>query len=140
MTDLVYDETDHRPIPGYEDYEINPEGFIWSNKSNQYMTEKVSGKSPYPKLTLYNSRNSRKRKNFLVHRLVAEAFITKPRHPDFNEKEWAELSDKAKYHLQGSLQVDHIDGDPKNYHASNLRWVTAKENIDYYYNEQKYLK
>jgi hypothetical protein len=43
----------------------------------------------------------------LIHRLVCRAFV--------------ENKDNKK-------QVDHIDGNKANNHASNLRWVTASEN------------
>ena len=44
-----------------------------------------------------------------VHRLVAKAFLKKP-------------------HNKNKTQVDHIDGNRTNNAASNLRWVTCKEN------------
>ena len=47
------------------------------------------------------------RKNFYVHRLVADAFIPNP---------------------ESLPQVDHIDYDRKNNKISNLRWVTVSEN------------
>lgn len=50
------------------------------------------------------------RKNVLVHRLVAKAFVPNPRNVDV---------------------VNHLDECPDNNCADNLAWVTLKENTNY---------
>jgi hypothetical protein len=48
------------------------------------------------------------RKNYFIHRLIAETFLE---------------------NIEKKPQVNHIDGDRKNCHLSNLEWVTQSENI-----------
>lgn len=58
----------------------------------------------HPKGYLQVSLNG---KNYLVHRLVADAFIPNP---------------------ENKPQVDHINGDKTNNRVENLRWTTSHEN------------
>lgn len=60
--------------------------------------------TPHPKGYLQTSLSG---KNYLVHRLVAKAFIPNP---------------------ENKPQVDHIDGDKSNNCVENLRWTTSHEN------------
>lgn len=61
----------------------------------------------YKNVFLYDE--SGKRHSVLLHRLVAENFVSNPN----NFKE-----------------IDHIDGNPENNRADNLRWVTHKDNCN----------
>ena len=97
-----------KDIKGYEGlYQVSNIGRVRSlgNRSNhkgiKYLTPK---EERYKRVKLY--KNS-KGKMFMVHRLVAEAFI--PNH--FNKKE-----------------VNHIDGNKYNNKVVNLEWVTREEN------------
>ena len=64
------------------------------------------GQAKYLGLTLFKNGKGYQK---LVHRLVAAAFIPNP---------------------ENKPCVDHIDGNNKNNNASNLRWVTYKENMN----------
>lgn len=55
-------------------------------------------------------KSNGKRKPFYVHRLVAEAFVSKPEQTNV---------------------VNHKDFNTKNNHANNLEWTTQKENVLY---------
>ena len=51
-----------------------------------------------------------RRKNLMIHRCVAQAFIPNP---------------------DNLPQVNHKDGNPRNNHVENLEWCTAAENMDH---------
>lgn len=71
----------------------------------------LTNKKGYQCLYVTLSKNGLTRK-FLVHRLVAEAFIDNP-----DNKE----------------QVNHIDGNPLNNVVTNLEWCTNAENTNHAY-------
>ena len=122
-----------RGIPGYEIFE---DGSVWSNKTGKFLSPIVSGNSRYPRINLMLNQ---KKKTAVIHKLVAEAFIPKPKHPDITTAVWRKLPLSVRKVIQSEFQVDHINGDRTDYHVTNLRWVTAKQNRDYYYTEQKFL-
>lgn len=99
---------------------INDEGFyipylILSNgiilmvkKGNLLIKKQVDQKCGYKAIDLTLSKNNSR--TFLVHRLIASAFIPNP----YNKP-----------------QVNHIDGVKTNNDVSNLEWNTAQENMDH---------
>lgn len=97
-----------RPIPGYEGlYDVSSSGEIRSLFRYKRVLKPSVQKNGYATVELFKNKKS---KRLLVHRLVALAFIPNPK---------------------GLPQVNHKDEDKLNNSASNLEWVTAKENMNY---------
>lgn len=101
-------QVEFRQLPidlnGFESkYKITNDGRVYSEYLNGFL-KPFHSKGGYVRVKLnYGDRS----KKFLVHRLVAMAFIDNPENKE---------------------QVDHIDRNRTNNHASNLQWVSSKEN------------
>lgn len=94
-----------KDIEGYEGlYQISNQGRVMARNGKIRAIQINKRRCGYYEVNLYKNNNE---KRFKVHRLVAQAFIPNP---------------------QGKPQVNHIDGDKSNNRASNLEWVTDKEN------------
>ena len=94
----------YKAIEGFEGaYSVSDIGKVYSHKSNKVMRYYLNN-SGYACIKLRGGN----KKHFLVHRLVAKAF--------------------CDGYEEGHV-VNHIDANRLNNHASNLEWVTHKENI-----------
>ena len=90
-----------KPIKDYEGiYSVTSDGRIYSFKGKgRFLKQRFTGR--YFKVNI-------DKKTFLVHRLVAIAFIPNP---------------------ENLPVVDHIDGSTRNNKLSNLQWSTQSDNI-----------
>ena len=93
-----------KDIKGYPGYQISNLGRVWSAKSRKYLAG-IPNNAGYLQVKMIAANG--KRKNELIHRLVALHFVDNP---------------------DGKPEVDHIDRDRKNNNANNLRWLTKSEN------------
>lgn len=105
-----------RSIPGYEGlYEVSSYGRVRSLDKYDSMNRFLRGRIlrlftdglGYLRAQLYSNS---KRKSFLVHRLVAQAFIPNP---------------------DNLPQVNHRDENPSNDNVDNLEWCDGKYNVNY---------
>ena len=93
----------------FTNYWITNDGRIWSDASNKYLSSFVNN-SGYECASLCDGTG--KNHKFLIHRLVAEAFVENPDPFTFT-------------------CVDHIDGNKRNNQACSLRWVDYRGNLYY---------
>lgn len=93
-------------------YAIFDNGTVWSypkipqNPKGRFLKQSLDH-GGYPKVCL---RKNNTKKNYSIHRLVAEAFI-----PNTNK----------------FLQVNHKNGIKTDNRVENLEWCTAKQNINH---------
>ena len=94
-----------KDIAGYENlYQVSNLGNVKTVKQNKILKQHISVHG-YLRCRM---RKNNKTKKFVVHRLVAKAFIPNP---------------------ENKPCVDHIDTNKQNNNVKNLRWVTYSENM-----------
>lgn len=114
-----------KDIKGYEKvYQVSNKGNVrrLTFTNNQVTKKKIHSITPTDNGNGYlivGLRNGSKRRNFYVHRLVAEAFCEKA--------------------SRGNV-VNHIDHNRSNNTAENLEWCTQKQNIIYSSDRMKHEK
>ena len=101
-------EEQYKEIEGLSRYLISNLGTVYSKNKSCKMSTFVGKKNNYPMIKLIGDDG--KRRVYLVHRLVAYAFVDNPN--NFPE-------------------VNHKDKDVTNCVASNLEWCTRKQNLEY---------
>lgn len=92
-----------KTIKGFEQYAISESGEIFNRKTNRQL--KLQKNSAGYQVIILRNNNKGYTKN--VHRLVYENFIGE---------------------LNKDLEINHIDGNKKNNHYSNLEQITHQEN------------
>lgn len=92
------------PIAGYPTYRVDRFGNVYNSQKRIMKPER--GRNGYLRVSLNNDKTKHKR--FLVHRLVAVAFIPNP---------------------DNLPQVNHIDGNKANNSVSNLEWCSPLQNL-----------
>ncbi len=90
----------------FYNYEVNINGEIRSTKTGKLLKPQRSWNG-YRRVTLWVGYN---RKGFMVHRIVAEAFLSNP--------------EKLK-------EVNHKDFDKTNNSVDNLEWCSKQQNMDH---------
>lgn len=96
-----------KPIKGWEDkYTISSNGKVFSIRTGKYLNPRLSADG-YERVALCDGQI---RREYRIHRLVAEAFIDNP---------------------NNLPQINHKDFNKRNNFIENLEWCTNYENVHY---------
>ena len=93
-----------KDVVGYEGlYAVTSCGKVWSYRRKKFLSPGINKKGYLYVILCKNNE----RKNYKIHRLVAEAYLPNP---------------------ENLPQVDHIDNDKTHNYVNNLQWITNKDN------------
>lgn len=101
----------YKPSKTMRGYLVSNMGNVLNAKTGYVLSPSINKRTGYMKVSVIQNG---KRKRYLVHRLVAEAFCYRP-------------NDGKAY------EVNHIDGNRTNNSADNLEWITHAENLHHSY-------
>lgn len=104
---LNFNDELYRIISSYSRYAISREGVVLDTITRKLIT--YSGTNDYARIMLYIDSDHTIRRAKRIHRLVAMAWCP--------NDDW-----------MNKIVVNHIDGNPSNYVASNVEWATYQEN------------
>lgn len=113
------------------DYYVDPDGYIWSFKKNnvRVLAWFFNKGKQYPRVSLCHGPRVLK---VLVHRVVCETFHEKPLPEGVTEKEWKRTPKSVKKQFEWYWEAHHKDHVKTNFHPSNLKWLSCKQNNDEY--------
>lgn len=103
-------------IPAWPRYWVSAKGRVYSESSGKHLKPYTNESGEYHVVTLYRLDGSPREKQFYIHWLVAECFLS----PDENE----------------DLVVHHLNGDPLDNRVSNLQLLDAEEHREMHRKEQ----
>jgi hypothetical protein len=95
-----------RTVPGHTRYSVSNTGRVKNNKTGRILKQSNARKG-YLSVGLVPDGVRNEHTTFVVHRLVAEAFVPNP---------------------EGKPYVDHINRETMDNRPENLRWATGHEN------------
>jgi hydroxyacyl-ACP dehydratase HTD2-like protein with hotdog domain len=96
-----------KDVCGYEGfYAVTSLGRVWSVRRKMFLQPGLVGRGYLSVVLSVNNHQE----SFKVHRLVGKAFVENP---------------------ESKPCINHLNGDKKDCRASNLKWVTQRENLQH---------